>query len=148
MNLEREKLKKVLLLDDEPNLRLLYGDLITEWGYDVARAEDGVTGLELFMDYKPDAIITDNQMPNMGGQEFVDRVRQICSMTPILFHSGRDLPTVVNIPNLYIDRKQPSPQYMLRFLHETIGAGVSPNLADALEDNKTGVWQPDDMYRD
>jgi two-component system alkaline phosphatase synthesis response regulator PhoP len=68
--------KKILVIDDEPQLiKLLEVNLRAE-GYDVATATNGVAGLQQLKVQKPDLIILDAMMPAMDGVEFSRRLRQ------------------------------------------------------------------------
>ncbi|HST54062.1 MAG TPA: diguanylate cyclase [Pyrinomonadaceae bacterium] len=65
----------VLVVDDEPDKRLLLAFALKNEGYDVHTAEDGVEGLAAVEAYQPDLIVTDVMMPRMDGYEMVRRVR-------------------------------------------------------------------------
>ena len=88
---ERRQLKdsrRVLVVDDEPQItRVLRGSL-TAHRYEVRTAADGVSGLETFQDWHPDLIITDLQMPEMDGITFCREVRKQ-SQVPIIVLSVR-----------------------------------------------------------
>ena len=108
--------KTVLIVEDENNLNVLYDMFIREWGYDTIRTYSGEDALEAYKTNKPDAIVTDNKMRGMSGRELVDIIRQTDLETPILYHSGSELPTVVGIPNLYIGQKGVDVGYIQAFL--------------------------------
>lgn len=75
--------RKILVIDDEPQItRVLRRSLIAH-RYDVRVASDGEAGLELFHDWKPDLVITDLSMPEMGGIEVCQEIRKI-SEIPII----------------------------------------------------------------
>ena len=57
-------------------------------GYDIRAAADGLAGLELFIDWHPDLVITDLAMPNVDGLEFCRRLREI-SQVPIIVLSAK-----------------------------------------------------------
>lgn len=80
--------KKILVIDDEPQItRVLKGSLIAH-RYDVRTAADGDSGLDLFRDFIPDLIITDLSMPEMNGIEVCRQIREI-SEVPIIVLSVR-----------------------------------------------------------
>lgn len=66
---------KVLIVDDEPANRLLVATLLKYAGHDVLEAEDGVQGLELAQNGRPDLVIMDLSMPGMHGTQFVKTLR-------------------------------------------------------------------------
>jgi diguanylate cyclase (GGDEF)-like protein len=65
----------VLVVDDEPDKRLLLAFALENEGYEVHTAVDGVAGLAAVELYQPDLIITDVMMPRMDGYEMIRRVR-------------------------------------------------------------------------
>ena len=75
--------QKVLIVDDESQITRVLRHSLTAHRYDVRTAADGVSGLETFHDWHPDLIITDLQMPEMGGIEFCREIRKI-SPLPII----------------------------------------------------------------
>ncbi len=80
--------KKVLVVDDEPQITRVLRHSLTAHRYDVRTAADGLSGLETFRDWRPDLIITDLQMPEMGGLEFCREIRKISNL-PIIVLSVR-----------------------------------------------------------
>ncbi len=79
---------RILVVDDEPQIgRVLRTGLKTH-GYDVRVSADGVSALETFNDFRPDLVVTDLSMPNMGGLELCRRLREV-SQLPIIVLSVR-----------------------------------------------------------
>src|SRR5918911_1237441 len=65
----------VLVVDDEPDKRLLLAFALQSEGYEVYTAVDGAEGLAAVEERQPDLIITDVMMPRMDGYEMIRRVR-------------------------------------------------------------------------
>jgi diguanylate cyclase (GGDEF)-like protein len=65
----------VLVVDDEPDKRLLLAFALENEGYEVYTAADGVAGLAAVELHQPDLIVTDVMMPRMDGYEMIRRVR-------------------------------------------------------------------------
>lgn len=59
--------KKILVVDDEPNIVTLLGGRLRAEGYEVISAGDGTTGLDKARKEKPDLIILDLMLPKMDG---------------------------------------------------------------------------------
>ena len=83
--------KKLLLIDDDPNLILLVKDYLEFRGYEVMATGNGREALELLNNYIPDMIICDVMMPGMDGHAFVEKIRQDSrtSWIPVMFLSAK-----------------------------------------------------------
>lgn len=83
--------KRLLLIDDDPNLILLVKDYLEFRGYEVVTAENGREALEVLDLEMPDLIICDVMMPEMDGYTFVKHVREEprTSWIPVLFLSAK-----------------------------------------------------------
>lgn len=76
--------KKVLVVDDEPQITRVLRHSLSAHRYDVRTAADGVSGLDTFRDWHPDLIITDLQMPEMDGLEFCREIRKVSTLPIII----------------------------------------------------------------
>jgi len=76
---------KVLLIDDNAEMRDMLNDLLMFKGYDVATAENGVVGLEKLPDINPDIIICDIAMPDKDGFQVLEEVRAMPQYADIPF---------------------------------------------------------------
>lgn len=83
--------KRLLLIDDDPNLILLVKDYLEFRGYEVITAENGREALEVLELEIPDMIICDVMMPEMDGYALVEHVREDSrtSWIPVLFLSAK-----------------------------------------------------------
>jgi DNA-binding response OmpR family regulator len=80
--------KKLLVVDDKPELRTLLKTYLTQEGYDVATAADGQEALFTARQQKPDLIILDLMMPEMGGYEFL-RAHSREAETPVIILTAK-----------------------------------------------------------
>jgi CheY-like chemotaxis protein len=68
--------KRILLVDDQPDVRRLFKKIIEKDGYDVTTAENGLEApLEKIKKVKPDLVIMDIMMPEMDGWDVVKNIR-------------------------------------------------------------------------
>jgi DNA-binding response OmpR family regulator len=79
---------KVLLIDDDPDVRDTLRELLMEMGYDVKTASSGKAGLAMLHEAQPDLLIVDFAMPEMNGAEVAKAVHENWPALPILFVSG------------------------------------------------------------
>lgn len=66
---------RLLLIDDDPAVSLTLSRMLEFRGHEVTRVESAETGLALAIERPPDAVILDMKMPQMGGLEFLRRLR-------------------------------------------------------------------------
>lgn len=77
---------KILAVDDSLTMREMLRQTLTEAGFDVVLAEDGLDALDRLPGADPDLILTDLNMPKMDGFGLIDAVRKgdISARVPIL----------------------------------------------------------------
>ena len=75
--------KRVLVVDDEDDIRLLVTSRLRRAGYDVIGAADGQEGIRVFYSQRPDLVILDVAMPVMDGWHVLQRIREV-SNAPVL----------------------------------------------------------------
>ncbi len=76
---------RVLVVDDEENIRLLYKEELTEEGYDVVLAESGYEALDIVKEQGVDLVVLDIKMPKIDG---IETLR-------LLKDESRDLPVIL-----------------------------------------------------
>jgi DNA-binding NarL/FixJ family response regulator len=83
--------KRLLVVDDDPNLVLLVKDYLEFRGYEVVAASNGLEALEVMRRLTPDLIICDVMMPEMDGYTFVQTLRsdRATDWIPVIFLSAR-----------------------------------------------------------
>ncbi|GAB4492225.1 MAG: hypothetical protein OHK0031_15220 [Anaerolineales bacterium] len=66
---------KILIVDDDPSIRLAMRSVLQTAGYEIAEAEDGLAGLEKALSFAPDLVLLDVNMPKMDGLELCRRFK-------------------------------------------------------------------------
>jgi two-component system alkaline phosphatase synthesis response regulator PhoP len=89
---------RLLIVDDEPNLRHSLSYALRQEGYDVATAEDGERALDMFRSGKPDLVVLDVMLPKMDGLAVCRAIRRD-SDVPVIMLTARssELDTVVGL---------------------------------------------------
>ena len=80
--------RRILVVDDEPQITRVLRTSLSSQGYDIRVANDGETALEIMKDWTPDLIITDLSMPQMDGLELCRRLR-LSTKIPVIVLSVR-----------------------------------------------------------
>jgi len=68
-------MSKVLAVDDSKPMLAMLSKCLEKGGHEVVRATDGVEALAQLREHQPDMVITDLNMPNMDGLEFIEAAR-------------------------------------------------------------------------
>jgi CheY-like chemotaxis protein len=118
--------KKVLIVDDEPNVVRVLKLMLERAGHKVRTAADGLQGLELLRAELPDVLITDIQMPRMDGRELVRSVHaempqrgfDIYVMTSMTEREEREW--VRQVPRVAFLEKPVSPRQLVASLAMTL----------------------------
>ncbi len=77
-------MKKILVVDDEESIRLLYKEELEDEGYEIEVASDGPEALSKFASFKPDLVTLDLKMPGMDGLEVLEKIREKDMDIPIV----------------------------------------------------------------
>ncbi len=77
-------MSRVLVVDDEANLRKVLAAILRKDGYEVALAEDGEQALAEFEKNGADVVISDLVMPKLGGMDLLTRVRALRADVPVI----------------------------------------------------------------
>ena len=83
---------KVLVIDDQPNVRALLDMLLRSKGYDVILADNGRTGLQLYHQERPDVILLDLNMPEFDGVTVLTQIRSVDLTQPVIVLTGDSTP--------------------------------------------------------
>ncbi|MCL2834813.1 MAG: response regulator, partial [Treponema sp.] len=79
---------KLLIADDEKNIREGLAESFTMDGYDVAEAADGAEAWKLFGKGDIDLVITDLRMPGLSGEDFLKRIQAETPGLPVIILTG------------------------------------------------------------
>lgn len=77
-----------LVLDDAPDMRLILSRLAAAHGFEVIDAADGLSGLRLAKEHRPDLILLDLEMPGMSGLQLLSEVRQFDASVAVVIVSS------------------------------------------------------------
>jgi len=83
--------KKIMIVDDEEDIRVTVGKIFEVSGYEVISAEDGKDCLNRLKDTTPDIVILDIMMPGMNGWDVAARIKENSkwSNIPIVFLTAK-----------------------------------------------------------
>jgi two-component system response regulator len=80
--------KKILVVDDERNIRVLLDEELTDEGYDVVMAGNGEEALRMVKEEKPDLVTLDINMPGEDGLTILRKIREIEYDLPVIICSA------------------------------------------------------------
>ena len=83
-------LAKILVIDDDASLLDVLALAFEEAGHEVVRAKDGLSGLDRVRDAKPDAVISDVNMPGIDGFALCRKLRTEKNEVPLILLTSRD----------------------------------------------------------
>ncbi len=122
--------RSILLIDDEPAVRLVTGRMLGELGHQVVTADSGQRGLEL-LEERPDAIdlvVLDLTMPEQSGAQTLEKLRGLRANIPVVitsgFHAG-DASLLLQMPNVVGFLDKPHTMTNLEMLLASIGQHTS-----------------------
>lgn len=79
---------KILVVDDEPDMRLAIRNVLRLRGHTVAEAQDGPSALASLEGEKPDLVLLDIRLPGMDGIEVLERIRKVSRSLPVVMITG------------------------------------------------------------
>lgn len=82
--------KTILVVEDDAGIRTILEDSLSSQGYQVAAADNGIKGLEMALELKPDLLILDVMLPRMDGFEVCRRIRGEGITSPVLMLTVKD----------------------------------------------------------
>ncbi|HHN64671.1 MAG TPA: response regulator [Nitrospirae bacterium] len=81
---------KILVVDDDPAIRMLYKEELEDEGYEVVVASSGKEALELFEKESPDLVTLDILMPDMDGIQVLRKMKEMRPRLPIIMSTAYD----------------------------------------------------------
>jgi CheY-like chemotaxis protein len=126
---------RILIVDDDPGLRQTVAMLLASKGYEIATAEDGFDALLQMKTRLPEVIVSDLNMPQMSGFEFLTVVRRRFPQVSVIamsgaYHSGVAAPSGV-VADAFYRKGQCSPEALLHMV-----ADLSPTTASRAADHE------------
>ena len=83
-----EKLKEIMVVDDEAGIRALLSDALIQKGYNVTLAKNGMDSLKQLRKHRFDLLITDVNMPQLDGLELIRMMKKNGRKEKVILISG------------------------------------------------------------
>ncbi len=122
--------KKILLVDDDPDMLVIFETLFKSSGYDIIKAQSGKEAIEIAAKEQPNLIVLDIRMPQMDGVETTDLLKESDKTRniPIVYLSSLVKKDQVNggyvegskIGNVTFIPKSASPEEILKIIAKKI----------------------------
>jgi DNA-binding response OmpR family regulator len=141
---------RILVVDDDSDLRLLYGFVLTRSGHLVEVAEDGAAGWDALQANRYELLITEHEMPDLTGIELVKKLRAARMALPVVMAARRlPLEELARNPSLQLAARRSKPflEHVLldtvpNVLRVTDGAHepIKPLPAWRSQPSDVGLW--------
>jgi two-component system, response regulator, stage 0 sporulation protein F len=79
---------RILVVEDEPDIRKLNAETLIDLGYVVDTAEDGVVAWEALQHHSYDLLVTDNEMPRLSGAGLLEKLHHDRKFLPVIMATG------------------------------------------------------------
>ena len=110
---------KILIIDDNNDLRIVVSKMLSRLGYEVSSADSGENGLSIFLENKFDIVLSDYEMPGIDGVAFACSVKKSSPRTPVVIMTGAGKETVFSRESTAVDEVISKP-FTLVEIDETI----------------------------
>jgi CheY-like chemotaxis protein len=135
---------RILVVDDEPSIRATIGMLLADEGYEVSTAVDGFDALLQMKNKIPELIVSDLNMPQMSGFEFLSVVRRRFPQVLVIamsgaYQAGDAVPGGV-IADAFYAKGTGTPRAMLRLVADLLRTSASQTIAHIRQ--SAPVWVP------
>ncbi|MFZ1360882.1 MAG: response regulator [Candidatus Saccharimonadales bacterium] len=137
---------KILLVEDDKNLREIYGVRLLAEGYDIVSAGDGEEALAMAIKERPDLIVSDVMMPKISGFDMLDILRsttetrdiKVIMMTALSSDDQRARGEQLGADR-YLVKSQVGIEDVVRTVHEVLGDSATAPVAPAAQPEQSGV---------
>lgn len=87
--MSKGKVRRTLLVDDEPDFLEIMAQTIESWGYEVIRASNGDRAMDAINEKDPDVVILDYVMPDINGVDLLARIRRVNKDIPAIMFTAK-----------------------------------------------------------
>jgi CheY-like chemotaxis protein len=120
----------ILIIEDEDVQRAALCNFIKQKGYSTVEAKDGMDGLEIALNYRPDLILMDVRMPKMDGMDVMHEIRknEWGKKVPIIILTNYDINDtqldriVTDQPSYYLIKANSSLEYIFEKMKEVLNS--------------------------
>jgi len=122
--------RKILVIDDEPELLALLMEVLEDEGYQALSAANGADGIRLNELENPDLIVLDLRMPEMDGIETLRQIRKQDDKVKVVILTGYGSPDIIrDAADLDVSEYLSKPfenEHLLRVIGETLSLNYLP----------------------
>ena len=130
--------RKILVVDDLERARRALAHELTDAGFDVIEAADGVEAWEQFRTHRPDAVVTDMVMPESDGMDLLGRIRTQSDVPVIMFTSRGSIQSAAEAFKTGADDFIASDEITSEELVETITRAIDGHRRERAGDSLLG----------
>jgi CheY-like chemotaxis protein len=95
--------QKILVIDDGKTIRMQVRDMLPQGSFEFLEAKDGVEGLDLIREVRPNIVLLDFFMPRMNGWEVLEQMQAQPELQniPLVLMSGRKEEVIEKVPDVF-----------------------------------------------
>ncbi len=130
-----ESVKRILMVEDDPIVAIVYERFLKAHGFETKVARDGSAGLQCLLDYRPDAVLLDLMMPKINGFGVLASIRSDPSLAdvPVVVMTAAAIPSLVKMAkdggaHRVFDKSNDKPLAVVNYLHDLLGTTSDPSL--------------------
>jgi DNA-binding NtrC family response regulator len=121
------KSRRVLIVDDDAEMRALLADVLQNEGYEVGEAKDGAEAVLALRAKRFDVLLMDKNMPGPSGLDLLPGFRRVCPQSPIIMMTAFG-----DVPSYMEAMEKGAVEFLFKpFRMEELKAAIAKALADA-----------------
>lgn len=120
-------MSKIMVVEDNPAILDFCEEFFSDAGFEVKTAEDALSAIAVYGQFKPDLILLDLNIPEGGGMLVFETLRARQDMVPIIFSTGKPeaLSNLTELQNVTVVKKPTDPEVLMAEVKKRIAKSAA-----------------------